>query len=284
MKFLQIFFVLSVVLVGMYSCSNTGNGDGSNQNSIDTLLDVSSDKLNEAYDKAVIIFYSLPSPVETVRLMKRSGATFDETLLNPTTSVDKYSTSKALALNLGVYGADLSYANVFEQPQITINYMSASKKLADKLGITNVINDSVMSKFSENLNDRDFIMNMISEIFMNSSAFLKENQRAEISSLIVLGGWFEGLYLSMKLSQNSKGDNAELVNMIIDQKLSLEDMISLMDIYKDNPDVKNLLDELNEINKIYTQLMNENGELNKTAYNELFNKVMALRAKMVDNI
>jgi len=271
-------------MIGISSCSNSGNEQNSDNKSIDTLLDVSSDKLNEAYDKAVIIFYSLPSPVETVRLMKRSGATFDESLLNPVANVDKYTTSKALAINLGVFGADLSYANVFEQPQITINYMSASKKMADKLGITNVISDSVMSKFSENLNDRDFIMNMISEIFMNSSAFLKENQRAEISSLIVLGGWFEGLYLSMQLSETSKGDNTELVNIIIDQKLSLEDMISLMEIYKDNSDIKLLLGDLNEIYRIYLLLLQENGEINKSAYKELYQKVTSMRAKMIDNI
>ncbi|MBC7124657.1 MAG: hypothetical protein H5T24_03430, partial [Bacteroidales bacterium] len=80
------------------------------------------------------IFYSLPSPLETAMILKRSGATYNEELLNPIENASKYNTTKSMALNLGIYSTDLSYASLFDQTQATIKYMTVSKKMAEGLG------------------------------------------------------------------------------------------------------------------------------------------------------
>ncbi|MCK7536378.1 MAG: hypothetical protein MZV63_38060 [Marinilabiliales bacterium] len=72
-------------------------------------------------------------------LIKSAGARFDENLLNPFQNVNNYVTNKSMALNLGVYTCDLSFASLYEQTQLIIDYMNAAKKMADGLGILKAI-------------------------------------------------------------------------------------------------------------------------------------------------
>ncbi|HEX2395717.1 MAG TPA: hypothetical protein VHI78_10240, partial [Bacteroidales bacterium] len=57
-------------------------------------------------DKAKKIFYSLPSPLETAMLLKSAGVSYNEGILNGLDNVDKYSTNRSKALNLGIYTTD----------------------------------------------------------------------------------------------------------------------------------------------------------------------------------
>ena len=61
------------------------------------------------------IFHAAPSPMETASLIKRSGASFHGDALNGADRASEYTTSDAQAINLGIYGADLSYATIFEE-------------------------------------------------------------------------------------------------------------------------------------------------------------------------
>ncbi len=89
----------------------------------------------EDIKQAEKIFNALPSPLESAMLIKSAGARFDEALLNPVGNVNNYVTNKSMALNLGIYTCDLSFASLYEQTQLIIDYMNAAKKMADGLGI-----------------------------------------------------------------------------------------------------------------------------------------------------
>jgi hypothetical protein len=43
------------------------------------------------------IFYSLPSPLETAMILKRSGAQYNPEILNPVENISRYTTSKSMA-------------------------------------------------------------------------------------------------------------------------------------------------------------------------------------------
>jgi len=212
------------------------------------------DHTQEAFDKAKLVFYSLPSPIETTLLLKRANADFNEEIINPTANSANYVTNKQMALNLGIYGADLSYASLFDQQQLLISYMNVAQRLAKQLGITDALDESTINRLKENLNNKNAVMGIISETFMNSSAHLNENNRAEIAAMIVTGGWIEGLYIALKLTENSNIVNEELINTIIYQKLSLSDLLGLLDIYKSNNDIKSLNDEMLKLKDVYENI------------------------------
>jgi hypothetical protein len=208
------------------------------------------EQLKKDFNKAKQVFYSLPSPIETAMLIKRSGVGYNEDLLNPLENQSKYVSSYKLAMNLGVYSANISYASIFNQSQTSIKYMAAAKKLAENLGILDAIDQQTIERLEGNINNRDSLMDIISETFMNSDSFLKENGRPETASLLIAGGWIEGLYLATQHASLSP-DNEEIVDRITDQKISLQSLIKLLDSYKENKNVAQALSSLLRINKIY---------------------------------
>ena len=70
--------------------------------------------------------YPLPTSFEVTRLLIESGASYILDLCNKTDNVSKYISLKSKALNLGVYGADLSYAATYNQTQETMQFLEAS--------------------------------------------------------------------------------------------------------------------------------------------------------------
>lgn len=237
-----------MIAVLVFGCKSEGENVGDNADTAEIDIDLMAD-----LNKAKQVFYSLPSPIETAMLMKRAGAEYDPELLNSLNNIANYNTNKDMALNLGVYGADLSFASMFDQSQASIDYMNASKQLAEDLGILNAIDNTTVERMETNVNNRDSLMDIISETFMNSNAFLKENDRPETAAIILVGGWVEGLYLASKIAKTTD-ENEEIKDRIIDQRLSLGILLSLMEEYKDHEDVANLLADLSEIKEIFDKV------------------------------
>lgn len=242
-------YILAGFLIGCAS-------DNSKKDRID--VDISDVTDNNAakvgLQSARQIFYSLPSPLETAMILKRAGAKYNEEILNPVENITRYSTNKKMALNLGIYSTDLSYASLFDQTQASIKYMSASKRLAEGLGILNAIDNSVIQRLEENVNNREIIMETISETLLNTNSILEEDDRVAIGSIILVGGWIEGLYIATSLVDNVQIADNELVERIIDQKLSLSTVINLLEQHKDNPDVMDVLADVIELKLIYDQI------------------------------
>jgi hypothetical protein len=234
------------------SCSSGGNKNAEPEISVDTLL---GDDIFADISNAKQIFYSLPSPLESALLIKSAGATFNEEFLNPIGNANKYTTNLTMALNLGIYITDLSYASLFDQAQTTIRYMEASKKMADGLGIIDAIDKETMNRLEENINNRDVILDIISETFMSSTAFLKENDRQPLATVALIGGWVEGLYLAAELVGNSTFENNKIVNRLVDQKLSLDMVIKLMGNNKNNPDILEITPGINKLKEVFDKIV-----------------------------
>ncbi|MFO7868377.1 MAG: hypothetical protein R6U95_03655 [Bacteroidales bacterium] len=233
------FLAVSGVMISFISC---GSGTKSSQDSEEAIDLQMKKKIVEDVKKVMI---SLPSPVETAMLLKRAGAIYNEALLNPVSNAKKYNTDKQKALNLGVYGADLSYASIFEQDAIVMQYMNVSKKLAIGLDLLTAIDQSIVDRLEANHDNRDSVVRIISETFLNSNSTLKEDNRPETAALILAGGWIEGLYLATSLADSIQQEN--LITRIAEQKLSFNELIQLLETYSDNKDVANVLESLSPV-------------------------------------
>jgi len=201
------------------------------------------------------IFYSLPSPLETAMILKQAGAQYNEELLNPVDKTTGYVTNRSMALNLGIYTTDLSYASLFDQTQATIQYMDAAKKMADGLGVLNAIDDQVIERLEANINNRDVIMDIISETIMTSSSFFEENDRQAMSAIVLVGGWVEGLHIAASLvDPEAELSENELVSRVVDQKMTLNTVLKLLERNKQNEDVQEILTDMHELEKIYNKI------------------------------
>jgi hypothetical protein len=210
--------------------------------------------LLEDISSAKQIFYSLPSPLETAMLIKSAGATYNEEVLNPIENTSNYTTNKSMALNLGIYTTDLSFASLFDQTQTSIRYMNAAKEMADGLGILDAIDNNTIERLEENINNRDVIMDIISETFMNSSSFLTENERPALASIVLVGGWVEGLYIATNMVGDAPIEGNKLVERIVDQKLSFDIVLKLLEDNKDNTDVESIMTDINDLKSTFDKI------------------------------
>ncbi|MBI9068189.1 MAG: hypothetical protein JEZ09_12925 [Salinivirgaceae bacterium] len=275
MRIKTILAFCTLVLLVVFGCVNDSKQKTEAKQNLDNKLELG-DNLNEEIISAKKVFYALPSPIETAMLLKRAGTKYNAQLLNLTTNAEKYTTTRAKAINFGIYGADLSYASLFSQTQTSIDYMAVSKKLADELGMTSFIEGNMVKRLETNINNRDSSMEIISDGFMNSSSFLKEAGRPETAALIIAGGWIEGLYIACGLAKTSP-NNSELVDRIIDQKMSLITLVSLLESFDENEDITFMINKVNKIKAVYDKVQVVTSKIEPITNDNL--KVTTLQAK-----
>ena len=207
----------------------------------------------ESQKKATKVFYAVPSPSELSAMIKATGANFNKNMLNAPANESKYTSIIQKALNLGVYGADLSYTSTFDQTQEAMLYMGVCKKLADGLGITGAINENTVKRMEKNINNKDSLLKIISDTYLETDIYLKNNERAGVSALVVAGGWIEGLYISVNIAaQNAK--NELLVKRIAEQKLILENLIGLLETNDANDNAPELMTEMKALKSIFDNI------------------------------
>jgi len=217
----------------------------------DIIDNIEVDMSERKEDKTVKkIFLNLPSPIELTKMLLAANAEFDKELLNPVANVDKYISSGSLALNFGIYGTDLCYCRVFEELQESISYLAAIRNVTDKLQIPEEEGSNTLNRIEESLEDRDSIFQIISDTYAGANSYLKENERDITATLILLGGWVEGMHLATNIKDQLK-DNSAVVQRIAEQKYSLENIMLIVEQYKDDASIALMYNELENLSKIY---------------------------------
>lgn len=259
-------------------------------------------KVQQDIQKAEKIFNALPSPLESAMLIKSAGAIFDPKFLNPVENAKRYTTKSSQALNLGIYTCDLSFASLNDKTQLIISYMEAAKKMAEGLDILDAIDQKTQDELTDNLGNKEVLMDMISQTFLNSNSYLADNDQANLASMVLAGGWIEGLYISTQLVDLKEFKGNRLVSTIIDQKLSIGILLSLLDSSKGTDYVDSLIVQMNDLNKVFEKIKIKTGpvktEIDKTTnvtvlrsevttdmsleiFKELTNKVAEIRGSFV---
>lgn len=255
MKVLKKFLAAGVIVAFfspfLTSCGN-GEGDGDGDDTDTTMSDNSG--MTKGNNKANNIFYAIPSPIELAQLIQKAGATYNKDLLNNPNDATKYMTNTSKALNLGVYGADLSYTSVFDDnTQESILYLAATRKLAEQLGVGNAFDEKTVDRIQENTGKKDSLFGIISDSYMTTDEMLKESQRENASSLVIAGGFIEALYLGTQLAKTSKNP-ADIVQRIAEQKGTLDNVVGLLSSYESDAGVAGVLTDVKALKDIYDQV------------------------------
>jgi hypothetical protein len=273
------------ILFIVVSCSND------NQNKeIQNIVDTTSVKTTDTVDsftqfKYDMVISNIPFPFEMLEKLYTSKISFSQNLMNPSSNISKYSQFNSKALGLGVYGADLAYAVTYEQFQQIGSYVKNTKKLAEELNIPLAFNQDMMDKYSKFKDNKDSLAKVVYDSYTEVDKTLKSNERIGMAGLVVTGSWLEGLHLTTKALLNAPNhENKKYVYEVIwQQKLHLDNIIKLLDEFKNEKLFASILTDLNEIKSIFTNL--EKGtEINEKELINLQQKVEKLRNKFVEGM
>jgi len=249
-----IFAVISVFTV---SC---GKKSDKNKNS-DEFLEAQSQLSKEIKDLA----YRVPPPSEIPYLLQATGADFNHSLINDKNKADSYiSESDRLAINLGVYTADIGYLSSYEKAQELIDYLNVCKKMADKIGVSNSFDKDLLDKFEANISNKDTLASLLNAAVKKTDQFLKEGSRSQLGALVVTGGFVESLYIATGIvktyPKNMIPDDARnailtpLMQVIINQKQSVSQVVQMLSDVDQEGLVPDFLASIKDLEASYQKL------------------------------
>lgn len=211
---------------------------------------------HQSLKKVKNIFYNVPSPVEVTNIIQRMNLPYHPDLLNPSTNSDNYLTQADKALNMGVYGADLSYIRIYEQYQDAAKFLVVVKKFTRELGIPEEGERAIAKRLEENLQNQDSLLRIITETFTDSDSYLKENRRGSTAALIIFGGWIETLYLATNILDPESPQN-DMVKLVVEQRYSVKNLLGLMEQFSNEKRVQDFLPDLRELNIKFQEIGQE---------------------------
>ena len=268
--------ILSLAVGAAMVASCTQVNDNSTKTQSDTLSQVQA----QAFNQAKAVFYALPSPVETATMLENLGVKFTDKFLHTTADVEKYNTTSSEALNLGIYTADMSFCALYEQNQAVIDYLATVKKLSERLGIAGFFNDSTLQTFQNNINNKNKIISAISDSYSKSTTFLDEQERAEIASTVIVGGWIETLHLTLSLLKDVdlKKEQSEVNDIMLSQQFTLEDLMGMLYLFNDDKYISQLTEKLKGLKTSFDKL---NGEITVEQIDSIEKNVLEIRNNFI---
>ncbi len=205
--------------------------------------------------------YPLPTSAEVIKMLSDLEVGYILGISNPVENAKKYFTSTKRAMNLGVYGADLSYATLYNVQQQVINYLDAIRSLANELNMSKIYDETLYDRIKQNIDNKDELVKILKEAFNNTYAYLSDNDQQTLALLVVGGAWVEGVYLTTHVSEAAY-QVAGIAKVLLDQKESFDMFLEVTKPYMDDPSIKDFVDLLEPMKKINegltTSLTNQN--------------------------
>ena len=242
----QVMLLLAVLLL-MASCGQRPSGNL--EVDMDDVevgeLQISSETMNE-------IIQNIASPIEVAALIQSLHVPFSTAYLADPEKLSTNTTSFEMAYSLGALSADLGYLNMYEKTGSAVNYLSSINRLADALQIGQFFDFTTIKRLATTNSDLDSLLFISINSFNNMDDYLRETDRSNLSALMIAGVWMEGNYLATQVAvQNS---NEDLKTMIGEQKLILNNLLAVLNNYKNETVIAGYITDLETLKSVYEEV------------------------------
>jgi hypothetical protein len=248
-KLLFVITFSALIVSGLTSCT-TCSRTGQDSFVIPDSIRANSDELPVNPSVMEGIVDNISSPIEMASLVKSLNIPFSQKYLATTRNVSNYNTSHEKAFNLGIFGCDLGYLNMYGRVSLVLDYITAMKNLADGINVGQFFDFTTLKRLATNNQNVDSLVHISQQSFNRMDKYLQKNNRSNLSILMVAGVWVEGLYLSTQFLKERPDEKRLAVN-IGEQKLMLDQLILILNNYSKEQYIANLVDELATIKNIY---------------------------------
>jgi len=270
--------IISIIFLAVLSLCSCGSSSDDHME----IKDESHLENNIHQEQAKKIFNSIPDPAVLTKIITDAQLEYRFDILNDPMKYASYNLEQDKALNLGVYGTDLSYASMFEQTQECLTYLKSVNQLCKSLGINGVFDENTSDRIEANKSNRDSLLTIISGSFAQADEYLTKNKRGNFSTLIIIGGWIEGMYIACNLTLDSKNEQA--ANELAKHGETLISIIKLIESYESaTTEVEKLKTDLKILEPFFNELNKPNMTLDSkiSAINQLNIKLIEVRKSII---
>lgn len=284
-KFWILLFITSVFTSSCSDDTDTNKDDVNLANNQIANINLSNQL---GLDSGEVKMFTMPTPLQAAATLKIMEVDYsDHLLLDNNVVVSKSDIDLSLAL--GMYMTDLGYTTIFNNTQKSLSYANDIQHIMDELPIGYYVNDAFKKSFKDNLDNQDSLCKIILEGYNDANQYISETENEGIGLLILTGSFIEGLYLVTSSDVQIKWVQ-EHHNILIQQKLFIDNFILLLKGYTSNPNIaalhKNLLllkiafDKIN----IYFDEETESYKLKKTITVKDKEKIKTICSKIRNEI
>ncbi|MHC1703105.1 MAG: hypothetical protein AB9846_04275 [Tenuifilaceae bacterium] len=245
-----IFFL--ILTLSIVSCRNS-NSDKNISDDFEIPDSVLDDQPLEL-DKSVIdeMVQNIASPIETAAVIKGLKVPFNKDIIASTKFAEGFNTNFAKALGLGIYGCDLGYLNMYQKTSFVVDYITTIKSLADGIQVGQFFDFTTLKRLATNNENLDSLISISQQSMSRIDDYLKQNNRSNLSVVIVAGVWIEGLYLTTVVAEETQ--HKRMNETIGDQKEIINMLMLLLNNYKKDPNIANLISDFEEIKTLYNDV------------------------------
>ncbi len=197
--------------------------------------------------------YQMPTPNELFSIVRQINGTGSKGAMSATIKSDRFATLSGRALNFGVYATDMVYASNFKLTSEVVRYYLACKDLGAQLGLAATFSGEVQQRLEKNLAHGDSLDVLTNDAYYSAYRRLQDEKMGPTLALVLAGGWVESMHLVMS-QVTTFDEKAPITARITEQKVSLEQLIDMMDASKEDPNVGPMRMKLMALRDIYDQL------------------------------
>jgi hypothetical protein len=197
--------------------------------------------------------YPLPSTAEVIKMLTDLEVGYQIGVTNPVENVRAYYNDAKRSINLGVFGADLSYVTLYNIDQKVVDYMEAIRTLVNDLNMTKIYNAPLYDSIKKNYDNKEKLVKILSSAFNDTYQYMQENDQQGQALLVVGGAWVEGMYLTTHVSEVAY-NVAGISKVLIDQKKSFDLYLDLTKPYMEDASVSDFVNTLDPIKTVYAGL------------------------------
>ncbi|MFQ3676043.1 MAG: hypothetical protein SNJ64_05825 [Endomicrobiia bacterium] len=257
-------FIYPLMIVILLSCNNNTK-TVTEKNVINQLEDeIALDSMlikKGVQEKLDFAIENLQLSDNMIKLLSFQNELYDESFLNSIENVKSYETSKARAINLGIYGAELNYILHFNQSQSSFRYLIVSKQLADMLGVAMAFDQKILEDYQSKNNEKDSLIYIVNSAYDNIRNHLRNGEQFQMATLVIAGSWIENMYIATRLIPkfSFQSRKPEIIDKLYQQKKYLDNIIELLIILNEeqNAYVTDITKQLATINKVCVLLEKE---------------------------
>jgi hypothetical protein len=270
-KELSKFLLLTISLV-MFAC---GGGEKSEDIiSEDEKVVTGSD---ESQFNAQNVFNTVPDRELVMKLITENHLEYEPDFLNNPQAVNNYVLEAVKAVNLGIYGSDLSIASSFDQTQESMIFLKCVNILAMQLGVSSAFDQKLFERIDANESNKDSVIEIVTNAFKRVDEILKVNNRPATAAVILSGCWIEGLYVSCQIAQ--KANAQSVIKTIIGQSESLKNLIVMLESVTLEEGSQFILAELRELHRAF-KIAETNTVYDKKTIADITRRITDLRTRL----
>ncbi|MCU0472126.1 MAG: hypothetical protein MUC93_02005 [Bacteroidales bacterium] len=259
MKKIIALLLLPILLVSFSGITSCKSGKTKESNKEQKLVEMEKIKTIEGEIESNV--YPLPTSAEVIKMLTDLEVGYIFGISNPVENAKKYFSTSSKAINLGVFGADLSYATLYNIQQEVINYLDAIRSLSNELNMSKIYDETLYDRIKQNFDNRDELVKVLTSAFNDTYTYLADNDQQTMALLVVGGAWVEGMFLTTHVSEAAY-QVAGISKNLLEQKKSFELFLELSKPYETDPIVSDFIKKLYPVKKVYeglgTSLTNQN--------------------------